>query len=337
MAIFSIFGSDLAIDLGSANTLVYKKKKGVILDEASQVAINIKTGEVIAVGNKARDMIGKSPENIAIINPLENGSISDFDFTKILIKHCIEDANKGLNLIQPKVLITASSGVNDIELKALEDACIHSGARDVYIVESSIASALGAGFDIDKSEGRLIVDFGAGNVDVALVSLNGIVISNNIKIGGNLLDKRIQDFIYDKYSIILGLNTVSFLKESIGSIDESKQNRFEEVSGRDAITGMPVTIEIFSTDIRDAIIKDIDQIIDQIKYVIEKTPPELSKDILTNGIYLTGGSSLLDGFAELLEQRIGIKVVHSEEPLDDCINGAGIVIDNFDKYKKIGN
>lgn len=337
MAIFSIFGSDLAIDLGSANTLVYKKKKGVILDEASQVAINIKNGEVIAVGNKARDMIGKSPENIAIINPLENGSISDFDFTKILLKYCIDDANKGLNLIQPKVLITASSGVNDIELKALEDACIHSGARDVYIIESSIASALGAGFEVDKSEGRLIVDFGAGNVDVALISLNGIVISKNIKIGGNLLDKRIQDFIYDKYSVVLGINTVTYLKESIGSIDQNKQNKFEEVSGRDAITGMPVTIEIFSTDIRDAIIKDIEQIIDKIKYVIEKTPPELSKDILTNGIYLTGGSSLLDGFAELVEQRIGIKVVKAELPLDDSINGAGIILDNLEKYKKIGN
>lgn len=336
MGLFSLFGSDLAIDLGSANTLVFHKKKGIILNEASQVAMNIDSGEVVAIGNKAKEMIGKSPQNIAIINPLEKGTVSDFDFTKILIKYCIDKASGGISIIQPRVVVTAPSGVTDIELRAIEDACIHSGAREVYILESAIANALGAGFDISKSEGRFIVDLGAGNTDISIVSLFGIVISKNIKLGGDNLDTAIQNFVYDKYSIVLGINTVKELKLTLGSVIKDDQNRSIEVSGRDALSGMPVSLDIFESDVREAIMESIYEIIDNIKYVLEKNPPEQAKDILQNGIFITGGGSQIRGLDQLIQDSIGIRVFKSENPLEDTINGAGIVLRDLNKYKSIG-
>ncbi|WP_297377816.1 rod shape-determining protein [uncultured Helcococcus sp.] len=332
----NLVGKDLAIDLGSANTLVYKKNKGIIMNEASQLALDVKSGEVVAVGNKAQEMIGKAPENIAIVNPLEDGTISDFDFTKILIKYCLDQANKGLNIIQPRLVITAPSATSDIELRAIEDACIYSGAREVYIIESALASAIGAGFDVSKSEGRLIVNIGAGNTDISLVSLNGIVLSHSVKYAGNNFNRSIQSFIYDKYSIAVGDNTVRELKEKLASLDLSKENKSEEISGRDLLSGMPVIIDVFQSDIYEAIIKSIDKIGEGIRLVVEKTPPDLSMDILRNGIFLTGASSQIPGLDKYIGEKIGIKVEKSEYPVEDAVLGAGVVIDNLEDYKNIG-
>lgn len=332
----NLVGKDLAIDLGSANTLVYKKNKGIIMNEASQLALDVKSGEVVAVGNKAQEMIGKAPENIAIVNPLEDGTISDFDFTKILIKYCLDQANKGLNIIQPRLVITAPSATSDIELRAIEDACIYSGAREVYIIEAALASAIGAGFDVSKSEGRLIVNIGAGNTDISLVSLNGIVLSRSVKYAGNNFDRSIQSFIHDKYSIAVGDNTVRQLKENLATLDLSKENKSLEVSGRDLLSGMPVIIDVFQSDIYEAIIKSINKIVEGIRLVVEKTPPDLSMDILKNGIFLTGASSLIPGLDKYIESKIGIRVEISEYPKEDAILGAGHVIDNLENYKKIG-
>lgn len=332
----NLVAKDLAIDLGSANTLVYKKNTGIIMKEASQLALDVKSGEVVAVGNKAQEMIGKAPENIAIVNPLEDGTISDFDFTKILIKYCLDQANTGLNIIQPRLVITAPSATSDIELRAIEDACIYSGAREVYIIEAALASAIGAGFDVSKSEGRLIVNIGAGNTDISLISLNGIVLSHSVKYAGNNFDRSIQSFIYDKYSIAVGDNTVRELKESLASLDLSKENKSSEISGRDLLSGMPVIIDIFQSDIYEAIIRSIDKIVEGIRLVVEKTPPDLSMDILRNGIFLTGASSLIPGLDKYIEDKIGIRVEKSEYPLEDAILGAGQVIDNLEDYKNIG-
>lgn len=336
MAIFKILAKDLAIDLGSANTLVYKKNKGIVLDEASQVAIDIASGEIVAVGNRAEDMIGKAPENIGIVNPLQDGTVSDFDFTKILIKYCLDSVNGGLSLIQPKIVVTAPTGVSDIELRAIEDACIHSGAREVYILESAIASAIGAGFDVAKSEGVLLVNLGAGNTDVAIISLNGIVISKNIKLGGDDLDFAIQQFIEEKYATTIGINTAKELKHNLANFSNNSENKSMTVSGRSLTNAMPVTFEVFQSDVKEAMSEIIFKIIDTIKYVIEKNPPELSKDILKNGIFLTGGVSQIEGLDRLIEEQIGIPAYKSENPLTDTINGAGYVLNHLEKYKNIG-
>lgn len=331
--IFNV-GNVLAIDLGSDSTLVYKDKNKDIIKGSSQVAIDIKNGEYVAIGDKALEMYGKSPENIAVVNPIQDGAISDFDTTKVLLKYYIEKASGGFSIIQPKVVINAPSGINDIELRAIEDASIYVGAREVYILESSLAAAIGAGFDINKAEGRIIVNLGAGNVEIAIISMNGIVLSKNLKFGGNQLDQRILDYIYDKYSLLIGLNTAKEIKENIGNVLETTNSSYE-ISGRDLLSGMPVNLEINDQDVVNAIIGDINQIINEIRMLIEKNPPELARDILKNGIYLTGGLSQLEGLDKLIEQEIGIKVVKSENPLTDVVNGLKIVADNLKEYINI--
>ncbi|MDO4605339.1 MAG: rod shape-determining protein [Helcococcus sp.] len=331
--IFNV-GNVLAIDLGSDSTLVYKDKNKDIIKGSSQVAIDIKSGEYIAIGDKALEMYGKSPENIAVVNPIQDGSISDFDTTKVLLKYYIEKVSGGFSIIQPKVVINAPSGINDIELRAIEDASIYAGAREVYILESSLAAALGAGFDINKSEGRIIVNLGAGNIEIAIISMNGIVLSKNLKFGGNQLDQRILDYIYDKYSLLIGLNTAKEIKENIGNVFETTNSSYE-ISGRDLLSGMPVNLEINDQDVVSAIIGDINQIINEIRMLIEKNPPELAKDILRNGIFITGGLSQLEGLDQLIEQKIGIKVVKSENPITDVVTGLKIVADNLKEYINI--
>lgn len=331
--IFNV-GNVLAIDLGSDTILVYKDKNKEIIKGSSQVAIDIKSGEYVAIGDKALEMYGKSPENIAVVNPIQDGAISDFDTTKVLLKYFIEKASGGFSIIQPKVIINAPSGINDIELRAIEDASIYAGAREVYILESSLAAAIGAGFDINKAEGRIIVNLGAGNIEIAIISMNGIVLSKNLKFGGNKLDQRILDYIYDKYSLLIGLNTAKEIKENIGNVLETTNSRYE-ISGRDLLSGMPVNLEINDQDVVDAIIGDINQIINEIRMLIEKNPPELARDILKNGIFITGGLSQLEGLDKLIEQEIGIKVVKSENPLTDVVNGLKIVADNLKEYINI--
>ena len=331
--IFNV-GNVLAIDLGSDSTLVYKDKNKDIIKGSSQVAIDIKNGEYVAIGDKALEMYGKSPENIAVVNPIQDGAISDFDTTKVLLKYYIEKASGGFSIIQPKVVINAPSGINDIELRAIEDASIYAGAREVYILESSLAAAIGAGFDINKSEGRIIVNLGAGNIEIAIISMNGIVLSKNLKFGGNQLDQRILDYIYDKYSLLIGLNTAKEIKENIGNVFETTNSSYE-ISGRDLLSGMPVNLEINDQDVVSAIIGDINQIINEIRMLIEKNPPELARDILRNGIFVTGGLSQLEGLDQLIEQKIGIKVVKSENPITDVVTGLKIVADNLKEYINI--
>lgn len=331
-----LLGNVLAIDLGSFNTLVYSKNDGNIIRGNSKIAIDIKTGDVVAIGDEATIMHGKSPENVIVINPIEDGSISDFDMTKILLNYYIDKVSNSFSLIQPKVVINIPSGATDIEFRAVEDACIYSGARSVYIMESPLAIALGAGFDIDKAEGRTIVNFGAGNTEISIISMNGIVLSKNLRFGANKLDNNIMDYIYDKYSLLIGEQSAIELKESLGNVGEIIENNSLEVSGRDLLTGMPISIDVFESDIKNSIIDDIYVMIDEIKRIIEKTPPELAKDIIKNGIYITGGLSKLKGLKDLIEEKINIKVISSQEPIYDVINGLKEVANNLEKYKNIG-
>lgn len=336
MGLLSIFGANLAIDLGTENTRVYKEKEGIIINESSAVAFDTRTADVVAIGNSAYEMYGKSPENIMILKPLEEGKIANFEVTKIIFKYCIDKAIEGFNLFQPKVVITAPSGISDIELRALEDACTYSGARDVYIVESTLASAIGSEFDISKNEGRLIVDFGAGSTEISIISMNGIVISKNIKYGGDYIDQEIIDYVYDNYSLIIGKNTAKEIKETIAAIGEVTTYDELEISGRDVMTGMPSSIMIRTSDAIEVIKDTFNIILEEIRYVLEKNPPELSRDILKNGIFITGGGSKLKNLNLYMEKELGLRVVKSENPFTDAVNGAGKIISNLEEYKKIG-
>ncbi|NLW53040.1 MAG: rod shape-determining protein [Tissierellia bacterium] len=333
MKYFRIFAKNLAIDLGTANVLVHVEKKGIVLNEPAVVAIDNNSGELIAFGHEAFNMIGKTPENISVVKPLENGVVSDFDITKILLEHCIKNAMPGFSLIQPNVIITAPAGVSDVELRAIEDACIYSGIRGVYIVEGALAAAIGSGMDIDKPTGHMIVDMGAGNIEIAILSLNGIVASNTINFGGDYLNQKIIDYIYEKYAVNIGFQTAENLKIKIGAVDTSNENKSIDASGRDIITGMPKTVRVYASDVNEAIFNELTYIIDKIQYILEKNPPELSSDIIRNGIYLTGGSSLIDGLADFIEQSLDIKVIKSENPFEDTVIGAGKMIERLEQYK----
>lgn len=335
MGYFRFVAKNLAIDLGTANVLVYVEDKGVILNEPAVVAIDNKTGEIIAFGHEAFEMIGKTPENISVMKPLENGVVSDFDITKILLEHCIKSAMPGISLMQPNVIITAPQSVSDVELRAIEDACIYSGVRGVYIVEGALTAAIGADIDVAQADGHMIVDMGAGNIEIAIISLNGIVASENLKFGGDYLNQKIIDLIFEKYSLNIGYQTAELLKINIANIGVQDKNVSMSISGRDILTGMPKTLEVFSSDINDAIIKELGLVIDKIQYILEKNPPELSSGIINNGIYLTGGSSLIIGFAEALESSLGIKVIKSKSPFEDSVKGAGKMLQNLEKYKSI--
>lgn len=335
MGYFRFVAKNLAIDLGTANVLVYVEDKGVILNEPAVVAIDNKTGEIIAFGHEAFEMIGKTPENISVMKPLENGVVSDFDITKILLEHCIKSAMPGISLMQPNVIITAPQSVSDVELRAIEDACIYSGVRGVYIVEGALTAAIGANIDVAQADGHMIVDMGAGNIEIAIISLNGIVASENLKFGGDYLNQKIIDLIFEKYSLNIGYQTAELLKINIANIGVQDKNVSMSISGRDILTGMPKTLEVFSSDINDAIIKELGLVIDKIQYILEKNPPELSSGIINNGIYLTGGSSLIRGFAEALESSLGIKVIRSKSPFEDSVKGAGKMLQNLEKYKSI--
>lgn len=336
MKYFRLVANDIAIDLGTANTLVYKANKGIVLNEPSLVAIDITTGQVIGFGEEAYDMLGKTPENIVVIKPLENGAISDFDITKILIDHCLNAAQPGVSLFPPRAIITAQSGITDVEIRAIEDACIQSGVREVYIVESTLAAAIGAGMNVYKPNGHIVLNLGAGSTEMSIVSLNGIVSSKTLKYGGDFFNKKIMDHIYEKYSLIIGEKTAEEIKLVIGNVGRIDQNDCMEISGRDVMSAMPVNIDIFASDVEEAIGEYVFEIIDNLRFILEKNPPDLARDIMRNGIYITGGGSLLRGLPQLIEQEIGIRVEVSARPFEDTVKGAGKMIENLYKYKIIG-
>lgn len=333
MKYFRIFAKNMAIDLGTANVLVYTQDKGVVFNEPAVVAIDTNTSEVISVGNEAYNMIGKTPENISVVKPLENGVVSDFDITRILLEHCIKKANRGLSLVAPNIIITAPAGVTDVEIRAIEDACVYSGARNVYIVEGALAAGIGSDFSLDGPNGYMLIDFGAGNIEIAILSLNGIVASNTIDFGGDHFNEKIIDYVYEKYAVGIGFLTAENLKKKILDFSVNQKNLSTEVSGRDILTGMPKTVTVYSSDIRESLVNEINYIIDKIQYILEKNPPELSNDIIKNGIYITGGGSQIKGLKDIIEDSLGIKVNISDRPFEDTVIGAGKMIENLDKYK----
>lgn len=334
--VFSYFSQDLAIDLGTVNSLVYVKGKGILISEPSVVAINQKTGQILAIGEEARKMVGKTPAHIVAIKPLVKGVISDFEVTEQMLRYFIEKVHAGiLSFARPRIVIGIPWGITEVEKKAVRDAAKNSGARKVFLIEQPIAAAIGARLPIQEAGGNFIVDIGGGTTEVAVISLGGIVIGKSLRIAGNQLTEDIIQFIQDEYKLIIGERTAENVKISIGSAYPLREKKEIPVRGRNLVTGLPEEIIISDEEIRKAMEKSIKQIVEEVKTTIEETPPDILSDIMAQGIYLAGGGSLLRGLDKLLakETKIPVKIV--DDPLTAVVRGAGIVIENIDKYEEV--
>lgn len=334
MGLFSGFVKDMGIDLGTANTLVYIKGKGIVAREPSVVAIQTNIKEVLAVGEEAKKMIGRTPGNIVAIRPLKDGVIADFDVTKSMLKYFIKKATKRRTFFQPRVVVCVPSGVTEVEKRAVEEAAIHAGARDAYLIEEPMAAAIGAGLPVQEPTGSMIVDIGGGTTEVAIISLGGIVTSKSIRVGGDELDESIVNFIKKEYSLMIGERTAEEVKITIGSADGNTEITAMDIRGRDMITGLPKTINVSSKEIYDAMKEPIHNIIEAIKSTLEKTPPELASDVMELGIMLTGGGALLEGLDRLIGEETGMPVHIAEEPLDCVAIGTGKALDSIEILKK---
>lgn len=334
MGLFGGFIKDLGVDLGTANTLVYIKGKGTVTREPSVVAIHAGTKQVLAVGEEAKRMIGRTPGNIIAIRPLKDGVIADFDITKSMLKYLIRKALKRKTIFQPRVVVCVPSGVTEVEKRAVEEATIHAGARVAYLIEEPMAAAIGAGLPVQEPTGSMIVDIGGGTTEVAIISLGGIVTSQSIRIGGDELDESIVNFIKKEYSLLIGERTAEEVKIAIGTADLNSEVKTMEIKGRDMVTGLPKTITVNSTEIYNAMKEPIYNIVDAIKSTLEKTPPELAADIMEFGIMLTGGGALLEGLDRLINKETGIPVHIADRPLDCVAIGAGKALESIDILKK---
>ncbi len=324
---------DIGIDLGTANTLVYLKSKGIVIDEPSVVAIDKDTGEVKAVGDEAKEMLGKTPENIITVRPLKDGVIADFDVTQIMLKYFMNKACAKSGWHKPRVVICVPSGVTEVEKMAVEEATVQAGAHEAYLIEEPMAAAIGAGLPVEEATGSMICDIGGGTSEVAVISLGGIVTSKSLRIAGDELNEAIINYIRKEYNVLIGEVTAERVKIEIGSACPLQHEETTEVCGRDLLTGLPKYLTITSNDVRAAMSESISAIVDAIKITLENTPPELSADIMDKGIVLTGGGALIRGLDLIINHETGMPVIISAEPLNSVAVGAGMVIDEIEMLK----
>jgi rod shape-determining protein MreB len=331
MLSINLIGRDLAIDLGTVNTLVYMRGRGIILREPSVVAV--KTGarrEVVAVGEDARDMIGRTPGNIVAIRPLREGVIADYDITEVMLRYFIRKASpRTSSILNPRVVLCAPCGITEVERRALEEAARNAGAREALLMEEPMAAAIGAGLDVYAPCGCMIVDIGGGTTEVAVLSLGGIVSSRSLRIGGNHLDETIVEYIRREYNMSIGERTAEEIKIRIGSVYPVTEERTLEVRGRDLSGGLPCSVTINSKEIRHALREPVSQIVAALRLTLEQTPPELSADIIQSGITLSGGTSSLTGLCQLLQVETGMSVRIAQNPLDCVVTGASMVVDGM--------
>lgn len=336
MGIFNLFTKDMGIDLGTANTLVFIKGKGIIIREPSVVAIQTNAKEVLAVGEEAKKMIGRTPGHIVAIRPLSDGVIADFDITQSMLRHFIKKGNRKPSIFQPRVVVCVPSGVTEVEKRAVEEAAVQAGAREAYLIEEPMAAAIGAGLPVQEPNGSMVVDVGGGTTEVAIISLGGIVTSKSIRVAGDELDESIVYYIKKEYNLMIGERTAEEVKIQVGSADlASNKERKISVRGRDLISGLPKNIEISSSEIYSAMKEPIANIIDAIKFTLEKTPPELASDVMEQGIMLTGGGAMLDGLDRLIRKETGMPVHIAENPLDCVAIGTGRALEDIDILKRI--
>ena len=323
---------DIGIDLGTASVLVYIKGKGIVINEPSVVAIDINTNKILEVGEEARKMLGRTPGNIVAIRPLRDGVISDFDITEKMLKYFIKKA-VGNSIVKPRVIICVPSGVTEVEKRAVLEASNNAGAKKTYLIEEPVAAAIGAGLDITKPSGHLVIDMGGGTTDIAVISLGGIVVSRSIKVAGDKCDDAIVRYVRKKYNVMIGLRSAEELKIKIGTAFPVEEEKFMEVRGRNLVTGLPVNLTISSSDSLEAIEETITAIADAVHSVLEKTPPELAADISEKGIVMTGGGCLIHGMDKLLEKRTGLNVTIAEDAVSCVAKGTGQSLEHMDVLK----
>jgi rod shape-determining protein MreB len=334
-SIFSFFSSDLAIDLGTANTLVFAKGKGIVVNEPSIVALNRTTNEVEAVGREAKEMLGRTPGNIVAIRPLKDGVIADFKVTERMLNYFIQRAHNRKMLVHPRIVIGVPSEITQVEKRAVMDSAFRAKASEVHLVEQAMVAAIGAGLPISEPSGNMIVDIGGGTTDVAVISLSGIVYSRSVRVAGNAMDEAITQFMKRKFNLLIGERTAEQIKTGIGSAFPLDQPLTMDIKGRNLIEGIPKTVTVTDSEIREALTESVTIIVNAIRVALERTPPELSADISDRGIMLTGGGSLLKGLDRRISEETGLPVFVADDPLCSVVLGTGRMLDDFRLLRKI--
>lgn len=334
--VISTFSTDVGIDLGTASTLVYIKGKGVVINEPTIVAINKKTGQLVAIGEAAKTMHGRTPAHIEVVRPLVEGVISDFEVTEEMLGYLLGKVRETAKpLFAPRVLIGVPCGITNVEMRAARDAAKNAGAREVHIIEEPMAAAIGAKLPIIKSVGSMIIDIGGGTANIAVISYGGMVASRNLKVAGDHLNDAIVSYIRDQFKVLVGERTAEEAKIKLAAVEGESEQKDLVVRGRDVVTGLPKEVVITDADIREAINPSVDAVVDAVRSVLERTPPEVLSDIMQKGIYLSGGGALIPGFAELLESIIRVPVIVVADPLRAVIRGIGATLENLDEYKDL--
>ena len=334
-SLFRVFSSDLAIDLGTANTLVYVAGKGIVVNEPSIVAVNRSSGEIVGCGAEARDMLGRTPTNVVAIRPLRDGVIADFKMAERMLNYFIQKAHKRKSLVHPRIAVGVPSETTEVEKRAVLDSAYRAKASEVYLVEQAMVAALGAGLPVTEPCGNMVVDIGGGTTDIAVISLSGIVYSRSIRVAGNQMDDAIMEYVKRKYNLLIGERTAERIKMEIGSAHRLDKPETLEVKGRDLIQGLPKSVAVNDDEIREALSDCVASIITSVRAALERTPPELSGDITERGIILTGGGSMLKKLDEKIRVETGLPVLIAEEPLASVVLGTGKILEDFKLLRKM--
>jgi rod shape-determining protein MreB len=332
------FSNDLAIDLGTANTLIYTKSGGIVLNEPSMVAVrkgDQRVSKVLAVGKEAKEMLGRTPSDIAVIRPMADGVIADFDSTEIMLKYFIRKVRKRRSLVRPRIIISVPSGVTPVEKRAVRESAESAGAREVFLIEEPMAAAIGADLPITEPTSNVVVDIGAGTTEVAVISMAGTVYSRSVRVGGDKMDESILQYLKRKYNLLIGVQTAEFIKITIGKAHQTEGTEALEVKGRDLVTGIPKTLTIDSEEVRKAISEQVGTIVQTVRIALEQTPPELSADVVDNGIFLTGGGALLRDLDVLLREETRLPITITDDPLTTVVLGAGKALNNLSLFREI--
>jgi len=337
-SILGLFSNDLAIDLGTATTLVYVKGKGIVLCEPSVVAVrkDSRGGKtILAVGKEAKRMLGRTPGNIVAIRPMKDGVIADFEITERMLRYFIAQVHKGRTLVRPRIIVSVPSGITEVEKRAVRESAQSAGAREVYLIEEPMAAAIGAGLPVSEPSGNMIVDIGGGTSEVAVISLSGIVYAQSVRVGGDKMDDAVAQFIKRKYNLLIGERTAEAVKIQIGTADPEKEMKTMEIKGRDLVAGNPKVLQVNSEEIREALAEPVNSIVEAVKTTLERTPPELAADIVDKGIVLAGGGSLLRNLDVLLREETNLPVTIAEDPLSAVVLGSGKALDELDLLKEV--
>ena len=333
--ILEAFSNDIGIDLGTANTLVYVKGRGIVINEPSIVAVNQKTGQVVAVGAQAKDMVGRTPTHIVAVQPVVDGVISDFEITSEMLAYLINKAQSGhTKLLGPRVVIGVPSGITSVEVRAVRDAARDAGAREVHIIEEPMAAALGIELPVHEPTGNMVIDIGGGPTDIGIMALSGIVNAKNLRIAGDRFNRDIVSHARNEYKILIGEKTAEEIKIAVASVAPGRDKLETMARGRDLVTGLPREMSLTDQDVRNAIGHSIEELVEAVKEVLETTPPEIISDIMQRGIYLAGGGALIKGLPEFLTHAIGVSVIVAPDPLTAVVRGTSVVLDDLDAYRE---